>query len=136
MGGALMYKSPTDMGVNRIASGIIDDEVCKQAALDEIIRRRFRVAGEYARGLCDTPPLHRVDAIMESLELSGEDRAVVLPAREAAKEAAISRKGNDGIFCGAALELRDGSILRGKNSSLFHAASAVVLNAASIWWPA
>ncbi len=124
------YKSPTDMGVNRIASGIVDDEACKAAALQEIIRRRFRIAGEYSLGICDAEPLRRVDAIMDSFDLKCEDRRVVLPAREAAAEAATSRKGNDGIFCGAALELRDGTMVQGKNSKLFHAASAVVLNAA------
>jgi uncharacterized protein (UPF0371 family) len=38
-------------------------------------------------------------------------------------------KGNDGIFCGAAIELQDGTIVTGKNSPLMHAASSVVLNA-------
>ena len=124
------YKSPTDMGVNRIASGITDDGICKEAALQEIIRRRFRIAGEYSLGISDSAPLRRVDAIMDSFDLKPEDRRVVLPAREAAAEAASRRKGNEGIFCGAALELRDGTMVQGKNSKLFHAASAVVLNAA------
>ena len=39
-------------------------------------------------------------------------------------------KGNDGIFCGAAIELADGTIVTGKNSPLMHAASSLVLNAA------
>ena len=38
-------------------------------------------------------------------------------------------KGNDGIFCGAAIELKGGTIVTGKNSPLMHAASSVVLNA-------
>ena len=38
-------------------------------------------------------------------------------------------KGNEGIFCGAAIELKDGSIVTGKNSPLMHAASSVILNA-------
>ncbi|GAB1484881.1 DUF1846 domain-containing protein [Treponema sp.] len=130
MGIGQVYKSPTDMGVNRIASGIIDDEACREAAKQEIIRRRFRIAGEYALGIADSKSLHRVDAIMESLDIDCLDRRVVLPAREAAAEAAKRLKGNDGIFCGAAIELQDGLIITGKNSSLFHAASAVVLNAA------
>lgn len=132
MGGGEVYQSPTDMGVNRIASGIIDDEICRQAARDEIIRRRFRIAAEYTQGYSDIAPLRRVDAIMDSLDLKTEDRPVVLKAREAAETAAASRKGNDGIFCGAALELSDGRIVQGKNSSLFHAASAAVLNAAKL----
>ncbi|PKL08254.1 MAG: hypothetical protein CVV51_09865 [Spirochaetae bacterium HGW-Spirochaetae-7] len=132
MGTGQIYKSPTDMGVNRIATGIVDDEACKEAARQEVIRRRFRIAGEYALGIADTATLNRVDAIMESLDASCLDRRVVTPAREAAMEAAAGRKGHDGIFCGAAIELKDGRIITGKNSSLFHAASAVVLNTSKL----
>ena len=59
--------------------------------------------------------------------------ALLLPAVQAAREAARQGeergKGNDGTFCGAAIELPDGQIVTGKNSPLMHAASAVVLNA-------
>ncbi len=34
-----MYQSPTDMGVNRAGFGIVDDDVCREAAKQEIIRR-------------------------------------------------------------------------------------------------
>lgn len=115
----------------RIASGIVDDGACRAAAAQEIIRRRFRVAAEYALGICDAAPLRRVEAIMEALELKNEQRSVVLPARRAAAEAAAG-KGNDGIYCGAAIELADGRIVTGRNSRLFHAAGAVVLNAAKL----
>jgi len=129
LGDGEIFRSPTDMGVNRIASGIVDDGACRAAAAQEIIRRRFRIAAEYALGICDAAPLRRVEAIMEALELKNEQRTVVLPARRAAAEAAAG-KGNDGIYCGAAIELADGRIVTGKNSRLFHAAGAVVLNAA------
>jgi len=132
LGGGELYRSPTDMGVNRIAAGIVDDAACREAARQEVIRRRFRIAAEYALGIGDAEPLRRVDAIMESLDLKCEDRRVVLPARESARLASQTRKGRDGIFCGAALELSDGRVVTGKNSPLFHAASAVVLNAAKL----
>ena len=51
------------------------------------------------------------------------------PAREAAIEAREKGKGNNGIFCGAAIELEDGTIITGKNSTLMHAVSSLVLNA-------
>ena len=54
---------------------------------------------------------------------------MVLPAREAAKEAEKSGKGNAGIFCGASIELHDGTIIKGKNSPLMHASSSLILNA-------
>ena len=39
-----MFKSPTDMGVNRVGFGIVDDEVVREASIDEIIRRYFNTA--------------------------------------------------------------------------------------------
>ena len=35
------YKSPTDMGVNMAGNAIIDDEACKEASKQEIIRRYY-----------------------------------------------------------------------------------------------
>ena len=37
-----IYQSPTDMGVNRVGFGIVDDEVVKEASRQEIIRRYFK----------------------------------------------------------------------------------------------
>jgi uncharacterized protein (UPF0371 family) len=66
---------------------------------------------------------------MARLNLSPTDRPTVLPARAAAQEAERQGKGNDGFYCGAALELEDGTIVTGKNSPLFHSASAALINA-------
>ena len=41
-----IYQSPTDMGVNRVGYGIIDDEVVAEASRQEIIRRYFKTAYE------------------------------------------------------------------------------------------
>jgi len=128
-GGKSFYKSPTDMGVNRAGFGIIDDNITKEAAKQEIVRRYFRSACEYAMGFVDKETLERSKSIMEGLKLRPEQRRVVKPARKTAEEARRKKKGNEGIFCGAALELKDGSIVTGKNSPLMHAASSLVLNA-------
>ena len=66
---------------------------------------------------------------MKEIGASPEDRIVVKPARQAAIDAQRTGKGNEGIYCGAALELQDGTIITGKNSPLMHAASSVILNA-------
>lgn len=127
--GALPYKSPTDMGVNCAHDGIINDEVCQFAARQEIIRRYFRYRCEYIMGFVDKETVQKTELLMEELNIKPEDRAVVLPAREAAVEAQQSGKGNQGIFCGAAIQLHDGTIVTGKNSQLMHAASSLILNA-------
>jgi len=80
--------------------------------------------------LIDKEILDRITAIMNNTGAKVEDRKVVLPSRKAAKDAEKKGKGNDGVFCGAALELHDGTIITGKNSPLMHASSSLILNAA------
>ncbi len=123
------YKSPTDMGVNRVSSGITDNQVISDAAHQEIIRRYFRCAAEYAMGLTEKDSLERITEIMHELGIRAEQRNVVEPARKAAENAEQTGKGDDGIFCGAAIQLPDGTIITGKNSPLMHAASSLILNA-------
>jgi uncharacterized protein (UPF0371 family) len=129
-GGESMYQSPTDMGVNRARSGIVNDKIITEASHQEIIRRYFRCAVEYAMGLADKDTLDHAVAIMNKSGARPEDRRVVLPAREAAGNAEKSGKGHDGIFCGASIELGSGTIITGKNSPLMHASSSLILNAA------
>ncbi|MHC4069958.1 MAG: DUF1846 domain-containing protein [Planctomycetota bacterium] len=124
-----LYKSPTDMGVNRAGFGIVDDDVVQQAAHQEIVRRYFRCACEYAMGFADKETLSRAEMILENIDAKVEDRNVVAPAREAALKAENRGKGNEGIFCGAAIELEDGKIITGENSPLMHAASSLIMNA-------
>ncbi len=123
------YKSPTDMGVNRAGFGIVDDERVQEAAHQEIIRRYFRCACEYAMGFVDREILERSELIMKNIGATVEDRGVVLPAREAADKARKKGKGNEGIYCGAAIKLNDGTIITGGNSPFMHAASSLVINA-------
>jgi uncharacterized protein (UPF0371 family) len=126
----LVYHSPTDMGVNRAGFGIRDDAVVREAATQEIIRRYFRYQCEYAMGVVDKDTVERLRLFMEDLGVKEESRKVVAPAREAALQAQSCGKGHAGIFCGAAIELADATIVTGKNSPLLHAASSLILNAA------
>ena len=128
-GEASFYKSPTDMGVNRAGFAIANDDVTREAAKQEIIRRYFRYRCEYAMGFSDKETVQRVELFLNDFSLKPEDRHVVLPARRAAEEAVEQNRGNEGIFCGAAIELADGSIVTGANSPLMHAASSVVIHA-------
>jgi len=45
------YKSPTDMGVNTVGDCIIDDDVCREASKQEIIRRYYAAACNAKQGL-------------------------------------------------------------------------------------
>ncbi|MFC2136807.1 DUF1846 domain-containing protein [Bacteroidota bacterium] len=125
-----MYQSPTDMGVNSASSGIVNDNIIQKASHQEIIRRYFRCAVEYVMGLVDKDTLKWAEMIMQKVGANVENRNTVIPARQAAKEAENKGKGNEGIFCGAAIELINGKIITGKNSQLMHASSSLILNAA------
>jgi uncharacterized protein (UPF0371 family) len=97
--------------------------------MQEVIRRYFRYACEYAMGLTEKETVQRAELLMNELGASSEHRPVVFPARRAAAEAELSGKGNEGVCCGAAIELKDGTIVTGKNSPLMHSSSALILNA-------
>ncbi|MFA5468647.1 MAG: DUF1846 domain-containing protein [Sphaerochaetaceae bacterium] len=124
------YKSPTDMGINRCGDVIVDDDAVRQAASQEIIRRYYAAASDYAQGIGSLEAIRRIKLILESLHLDTEMRKTVPAAREALKNAVARGKGRDGIVCAAAIALKDGSLVSGANSETLHAASALILNAA------
>ncbi len=123
-----IYKSPTDMGVNRAGFGIIDDAVVREASLKEIIRRYFRSLCDYKKGNGDLATAQRVQQIMENVGLKPEDRKVVGPARIAAKKA-LEKNGDSEYCMGTAIELQDGRIVTGKGSALMNSPSSLILNA-------
>ena len=129
-GSADLYKSPTDMGVNRAGFAIVNDDSAALAGKQEILRRYFRYQCEYAVGTLDQDPVRRIERLMEEFAIRPADRPVVPPARQAAA-AAEKRpdKGSFGVYCGAAIQLTDGKIITGCNSPLMHAAPSMALNA-------
>jgi uncharacterized protein (UPF0371 family) len=128
-GGESPYRSPTDMGVNRAGFAITDDALTREAAKQEVIRRYFRYRCEYVMGLANEETVQRVELLIKDFNLGPEYRRVVEPARKAAIDAQEKDKGSEGIYCGAAIELKDKTIVTGSNSPNLHAASSLVLHA-------
>jgi len=128
-GGESFYQSPTDMGMNRAGFAITDDALTREAAKQEVIRRYFRYRCEYVMGLANKETVQRVELLIKDFNLEPEYRSVVEPARQAALEAQERDKGNEGIYCGAAIELKDGTIVTGSNSPHLHAASSLIMHA-------
>ena len=122
------YKSPTDMGVNRVGFGIYDDEAVREAAVQEIIRRFMIAKCDYKKGKITEATLERSELLMKEVNASEEDRAVVKPAREYAeyKRSLDSKYLN---MVAMAIEMPDGSIVTGRSSHRMAAAGAAVLNA-------
>ncbi len=127
-----LYKSPTDMGVNRAGFGIINDDIVKEASKQEIIRRYFWYNTEYVRGLACKETVARTELLMKNLSLTPEDRAVVKPAQRILGTEQREKTQNEEILCGTAIQLKDGTIVTGKNSPLMTASSSLVLNAIKV----
>lgn len=124
------FKSPTDMGVNKVADGIIDDEVVKKASIEEIIRRYYNTLCDYKKGIIENDVVSRMKMIMEELGLKGEDRKVALMANLAKeKESFIGEDGEKKYPNLVSIELNSGKFVNGKFSKLMNGSAAVILNA-------
>ncbi|MEG1067893.1 MAG: DUF1846 domain-containing protein [Anaerovoracaceae bacterium] len=122
------YKSPTDMGVNRVGFSIFDDELCKEAACQEIIRRYIIAECDYKKGKISETSLERAKLLMKEVGKDVLDRKVVQPAREYAEKKRECDQRYENVVV-TAMEMPDGSIITGRSSRRMVAAAAVVLNA-------
>ncbi len=117
------YKSPTDMGVNMAGNCIIDDEACREASKQEIIRRYYKTLCDELKGKASDKEVYDLELIMNNAQISVKDRKVVAIANEKEK---ISNSPS------AAIELMDGTIVTGKTSDLLGASAALLLNSLKI----
>ncbi len=115
-----LYRSPTDMGVNMAGNAIINDEICREAGRQEIIRRFYKTSCDYKQGLCDMNAPQRIQLLMNENKISTADRKVVAPALSKAEKSGCPS---------VAIELQDGRIVAGRASNLLTSCSAAVLNA-------
>ena len=114
------YKSPTDMGVNMAGNCICDDEACKEASRQEIIRRYYESLKRLLIGACSEEEVYKIEMLMNHEGITVHDRPVV--------DAALKRAEETGGPA-AALELADGRIITGKTSPLLGACASLLLNA-------
>ncbi len=115
-----IYKSPTDMGVNMIASAIIDDDVCQLAAKKEILRRYYRAECDYKKGQATFETLERNKSLVAEVGATDDLLKVIDVSKNVSKLS--------GYPC-VALELPDGTIVTGKTKKIVSASGAVILNA-------
>ncbi len=114
------YQSPTDMGVNMAGNAIIDDDACREASNQEIIRRYYTAACDVRKGKGRQDIVDKIQLLMDSSGIAISDRKVVSAANTKAQI-------TDGPA--AAIELRDGRVITGRTSELLGAGSAMLLNA-------
>ena len=115
------YKSPTDMGVNMIGFCMSDEDVCCNAARDEIIRRYYTALNRLAERGEGESEVKKIGLLMQQAKLTTEYRRTTVAARE--------RKELTGL-ASAAIELQDGTIITARSSSLLGPSAALLLNAA------
>ena len=114
------YKSPTDMGVNMIGFCMDDEDVCCNAAREEIIRRYYYSLCKLAvKGDCENE-VNKIALILKRAKLTTEYRRTTVAAQE--------RKELSGVPA-AAIELQDGTIITSRTSSLLGPSAALILNA-------
>ena len=114
------YKSPTDMGVNMVGNCIIDDQVCRDAACQEIIRRYYTACCGLRTGHAEPHEVEKLQALLQSMHLTDDDRPVIGAARARAEATGAPA---------LAIQLPDGQIITGKTSDLLGPSAAAVMNA-------
>ena len=117
------YASPTDMGVNMVGNCIIDDEACREASRQEIIRRYYSAVVGAANGTSREEEVNKLKLLMSREGINATDRPTVKPALLRAEETGAPA---------VAIELADGTIVTGKTTALLGASSAALLNAIKV----
>ncbi|MFV0362938.1 MAG: DUF1846 domain-containing protein [Suipraeoptans sp.] len=117
------YKSPTDMGVNMAGNCISDDEICRDASRQEIIRRYYQAVAGMMEGTRSEDEVYKIELLMKQENLEKEQRATVLTSL--AKEEETGGPA-------AAIELSDGTMITGKTGELLGACAAVLLNSIKV----
>ncbi|MFP7365453.1 DUF1846 domain-containing protein [Corynebacterium callunae] len=120
LSGSSPYNSPTDMGVNMVGYAITDDEVCREAARQEIVRRYFKALVDERRDGLDDTISSRIAIVMSKAGCTVDDRRVVASALSVEEATGAP---------GSAIELLDGRLVTGKTSELLGCSAAMVLNA-------
>ena len=114
------YKSPTDMGVNMVGFCICDDEACREASNDEIIRRYYNALGRMALGAGNENEVGKISLLFKQAGITTADRRCTVAAKERQKESGMHA---------AAIELSDGTLITAGESPLLGPCAALLLNA-------
>ena len=113
------YKSPTDMGVNMAGFAICNDDACRRASQQEIIRRYYASAVNVRKGLAGQEELYKQELLLKQADVTPMDRPVAVEAQKRAEETGLPA---------AAIEMEDGTIVTGKTGDLLGASAAAIMN--------
>lgn len=122
--GVSPYKSPTDMGVNMVGFCISDDEVCREASKQEIIRRYFQALCRMANGAVNDAEIQKLALLQKQVGINTAYRKTVVAARERREQSG----GMQPFAHAAAIELPDGRIITAGAGPLLGSSAALLLN--------
>ena len=114
------YKSPTDMGVNMAGFCMSDEDVCRNAAKDEIIRRYYTALGDMASGKTNENEVGKIAMLMNKAGITTASRRCTVAAKERQEATGVPA---------AAMEMCDGTIITSKTTALLGPSAALILNA-------
>ena len=109
------------MGVNMLGFCMSDEDICCNAAREEIIRRYYSALCNLAEKGNNENEVNKIALILKQAKLTTEYRRTTVAAHE--------RKDLYGVAT-AAIELQDGTIITARTSSLLGPSAALILNAA------
>mgnify|MGYP003477546834 CR=1 FL=1 len=115
--GSSPYKSPTDMGVNMIGFCMSDEDVCCNAARDEIIRRHYYALCNLAEKGNNESEVNKIALILKQAKLTTDYRRTTVAAHD--------KKELSGV-ASAAIELQDGTIITSRSSALLGPSAALI----------
>ena len=113
------YHSPTDMGVNMVGFGIVDEEKVKKASQREIVRRYYDTRLKIFLGKLPPESLEKMEMLMNKAGVTPENRKCVAKALETQ---ALEKEPSE------AIELENGKIITGHRSQMLGASAALLLN--------
>ncbi|MDE6099684.1 MAG: DUF1846 family protein, partial [Paramuribaculum sp.] len=99
---------------------IDDDEICRRASNNEIIRRYFTALNSLALGESNDNEVNKIGLLFKQAKIDISYRRPIAAARERAER--------DGVPC-SAIELADGTIITASTTPLLGPSAALILNA-------
>ena len=118
-----IYHSPTDMGVNMVAEGIVNNEIVEEAAKKEIVRRYYTEQANFKQGLCDYDSVQRIKLLLTEINIDENYLKVVKPAIEKSQQCQKHAM---------AIQLQNGKIITGRENELLSPASSLIINAMKV----
>ncbi len=103
-----------------IGYSICDEDVCCNAAKNEIIRRYYNALNRLAEGDCNDSEVNKIALLMKQAGINTDFRRTTVAAKE--------RKEKSGSLS-SAIELQDGTLISAEMSPLLGPSAALLLNA-------